>query len=230
MTDTSSGSAVTQTTTAAAAASSVQNGLATLSSNYQEFLTLLTTQLKNQDPTSPMDTNQFTQQLVQMSGVEQQLLGNNLLTTLVAQGQQGGLADGVSYIGKSIQANTSTETLANNSATWTYTLPTQAASATVTITDSNGNTVYTGASSGLSSGSNTFTWNGRNASGVQLANGGTYTLAITAKDGAGNTLNAQTLTTGTVTGASITNGVAYVTVGGVSVPVSSVVSVKTPGS
>ncbi|HEX2801368.1 MAG TPA: flagellar hook capping FlgD N-terminal domain-containing protein, partial [Phenylobacterium sp.] len=54
-------------------------GRTSLVENFNTFLSLLTTQLKNQDPTAPLDSNQFTQQLVQMTGVEQQLNSNDLL-------------------------------------------------------------------------------------------------------------------------------------------------------
>jgi flagellar basal-body rod modification protein FlgD len=79
----------------------INTSLAQIASNSQTFLTLLTTQLKNQDPLSPMDTNQFTQQLTQMSGVEQQLLGNQLLQTLVTEQ---GLDQGANLIGKTVTA------------------------------------------------------------------------------------------------------------------------------
>jgi flagellar basal-body rod modification protein FlgD len=222
---TSSTGSVTSTTTAAAAQSQVNNGLAELSSNYQQFLTLLTTQLQNQDPLSPMDTNQFTQQLVEMSGVQQQLLANNLLTTLVAQGQ-GGLSNGVSYIGKSVTSSASTATLTNGAATWNYTLPSAAASVQATVTDSTGAKVWSGTASGTAAGANSFTWNGKTTSGTQLVDGGAYTLTLVAKDGAGNTLNAQTQISGTVTAATLSNGTAYLSIGNNSVPLSSVTSVQ----
>jgi len=88
--------------TGATTQSGVNNGLAALADNFQGFLTLLTTQLKNQDPTSPLDTNQFTQQITQMTGVEQQLLSNQLLQQLV--NVQGGLTAGANLIGKEIMA------------------------------------------------------------------------------------------------------------------------------
>ncbi len=80
----------------------INNSLASLASNSQTFLTLLTTQLKNQDPLSPLDTNQFTSQLTQMSGVEQQLLGNQLLQTLVTQ--QTGVGAAANLIGATVTA------------------------------------------------------------------------------------------------------------------------------
>ncbi len=73
-----------------------------MSGNFDTFLQLLTTQLQNQDPTSPMDTNQFTQQLVQFSQVEQQISTNDNLKSLIALGQSRSSADAVSYLGKTV--------------------------------------------------------------------------------------------------------------------------------
>ena len=86
------------TTTTAAATSTINSGLSGIADNYQTFLSLLTTQLKNQDPTSPLDTNSFTQQLVQMTGVQQQLLSNTLLKQLVTQ-SGGSVTGAVDLIG-----------------------------------------------------------------------------------------------------------------------------------
>jgi flagellar basal-body rod modification protein FlgD len=90
------------------AQTTINNSLASLASNSQTFLTLLTTQLKNQDPLSPLDTNQFTSQLTQMSGVEQQLLGNQLLQTLVTQ--QTGVGSAAQLIGATVSAPGATST------------------------------------------------------------------------------------------------------------------------
>ena len=100
---TTSGSNSTSATSSAGANSlSVNNSLASLANNFNSFLTLLTTQLKNQDPTSPLDTNQFTQQITQMTGVEQQLLSNQLLQQLVSA--QGGVASAANLIGETVTA------------------------------------------------------------------------------------------------------------------------------
>ena len=90
------------TSSATAAQLSANNTLASLAGNFQSFLTLLTTQLKNQDPTSPLDTSQFTQQITQMTGVEQQLLSNQLLQQLVTA--QGGVASAANLIGETVTA------------------------------------------------------------------------------------------------------------------------------
>ena len=93
----------TQSTSAAAASQlGLNNGLTSLASNFQSFIGLLTTQLNHQDPLNPTDTTQFTQQITQMTGVEQQLLSNQLLQQLVTQ--QTGVIGAASLIGKVVTA------------------------------------------------------------------------------------------------------------------------------
>jgi flagellar basal-body rod modification protein FlgD len=82
---------------------SINNGIASLADNFQSLLTLLTTQLQNQDPLNPTDTNQFTAQITQMTGVEQQLLSNQLLQQLVAT--QGGVTAAANLIGDTVSAS-----------------------------------------------------------------------------------------------------------------------------
>ena len=118
--------ATTDTTT-----NTINTSLASVANNYQTFLSLLTTQLKNQDPLSPLDTNQFTQQLTQMTGVEQQLLSNQLLQQLVNQNQGGGLTNAVGLIGKTVTSSGGAAVLSGGSATWNYSLPSNAASVNV---------------------------------------------------------------------------------------------------
>ena len=69
--------------TSATSGSGLANSRKTIADNFDTFLQLLTTQLKNQNPLDPLDTNQFTAQLVQFSGVEQQLKTNEFLEALL---------------------------------------------------------------------------------------------------------------------------------------------------
>ena len=187
-------------TTSSTAGSTVASGQQSLNSSYTTFLQLLTTQLKNQDPTSPMDTNAFTQQLVQMNGVQQQLLTNQLLQTLVNNSSGGqGVTSSVGLIGKSVVANTANVTLNNGTANWQYTLGPGAVQGTATITNSANQTVWTGPLSQLSAGTNSFSWNGQDASGRQLPDGGTYTLSISAQDAASGSVAATPQVAGVVT-------------------------------
>jgi flagellar hook assembly protein FlgD len=105
--NTSGANSTSATSSASASALSANNTLASLAGNFQSFLTLLTTQLKNQDPTSPLDTSQFTQQITQMTGVEQQLQSNQLLQQLVTA--QGGVAQAANLIGETVTAPGATD-------------------------------------------------------------------------------------------------------------------------
>ena len=213
------------TTGNSSTAAAINNSLASLASNSQTFLTLLTTQLKNQDPTSPLDTNQFTAQLTQMTGVEQQLLSNQLLQQLVNQNSGSGVTGAVGLIGKSVTASGDTATLTSGSAAWQYTLGGTATNVTVQIADSSGNIVYSGAAPS-GSGAQSFTWNGQNSQGQQQANGGTYTATFSAATSSGASVPVSNAVTGTATAVEQVNGQTMVTVGGVQVPLTAVTAVN----
>src|SRR5580704_10517532 len=131
-------SAATSSAAAAAAANSPE-----IASNFTTFLQLLTTQLQNQDPLSPMDTNQFTQQLVEFAGVEQQMQTNSTLSTLVSLQQSAQTTQALSLVGATVVVNGTTAQLANGQAAWMLN-STQPATATITITAPNGQTAYSG--------------------------------------------------------------------------------------
>ena len=216
---------VSSSTSSSSTTSAINNSLASLASNSQTFLTLLTTQLKNQDPTSPLDTNQFTAQLTQMTGVEQQLLSNQLLQQLVNQNSGSSVTSAVGLIGKNVTANGSTAVLNNGAATWQYTLGGSASNVTVQIADSSGNIVYSGAAPS-GSGAQTFTWNGQNSSGQQQADGGTYTLTVSASASSGQAVNVSNAVQGSATAVEQVNGQTMVTVGGVQVPLTAITAVN----
>src|SRR5580704_9781763 len=92
----------TTPSTSSSGASGSGDAMNQLSGNFDTFLTLLTTQLKDQDPTSPMDSSTFTQQLVEYSQVEQQINSNTNLQTLISQGQTQSGAYATSYLGKTV--------------------------------------------------------------------------------------------------------------------------------
>lgn len=214
------------TTTGAAATNTINSGLASVADNYQTFLSLLTTQLKNQDPTSPLDSNQFTQQLTQMTGVEQQLLSNQLLQQLVNQSQGGGVTGAVALIGKNVTSSGGSAVLTGGNATWSYNLPSNAASVNVSISDSNNNVVWTGPATGLGTGAQSFTWNGKNSAGQKQPDGGVYTASFTAASAGGAPITVSTATKGTATAVEQVNGQTMVTVNNVQTPLSSITAVN----
>jgi flagellar basal-body rod modification protein FlgD len=210
----------TNTTNAA-----VNNGQIQLNSDYNTFLQLLTTQLKNQDPLSPMDTNQFTQQLVEMNGVQQQLQTNALLQTLVNASSGAGPA--VNLIGKQVQASSPTVGFSGGQANWTYALGGNAASATLTITDAANQVVWSQPAPDLSAGDHPFTWNGQTISGGKVT-GGNYTLNIKANDANLQAVNTNVFVQGVVTGVSNSASGTQLNLGSTSVDYSKVTQVRNP--
>src|ERR1700738_3156140 len=103
-----------------------------IAGNFQSFLTLLTTQLKNQNPLDPLDTNQFTQQLVEFAGVQQQLNTNDSLATLVSLQQTAQSTQALGFVGKAAVVAGSTASLTQGRATWQLSVPT-ASTLTVNI-------------------------------------------------------------------------------------------------
>ena len=196
-----------------------------LISNFETFLSLLTAQLKNQDPLSPLNSNEFTAQLTQMTGVEQQLLTNDLLTSLLEAQQGAGLNGATSYIGKDATAAWAATKLEDGAATWSYELGASASDVKLEVLDATGKVVWTGAAPDKTTGTHDFVWNGKTTAGGQLPDGGVYSLKVTAKNGA-NTIDSQVLTRGRVTGVEMYDGVPYLTIGSSIVPVSSVIGLE----
>lgn len=219
----------TSAATTASTADATTRGIGSLADNFNTFLALLTTQLKNQDPTSPLDSNQFTQQLVQMTGVEQQLNANTLLKQVVSN-TSNGISTAVTLIGKNVKAASDSANLSNGQAQWTYNLSAAPADLKVEVLDANGTIVHAEAPGDLKAGDHAFTWNGKNLAGTQLPNGGAYTLRVTARDSAGATIASTNYVQGVVTGVTQANGSTSITVNGGPVDWTKVVSVEQPAA
>ncbi len=216
--------------TATAAGASVSDKLnssrSRLADSEQTFLSLLTTQLKNQDPLSPLDSNQFTAQIVQMTGVEQQLMTNDLLKMLVGM-NDGGLSGSVGLIGKAVTAQTDQAVVADGKASWAFDLDRNATSVKYEVVNAQGTTVWSRTDPSVAGGARTLDWDAVNSGGQKLPDGGTYTLKITATGSGGEKINATTHTSGVVSGIEVLDGATVVSIGKLKVPVSSVTSVQT---
>ncbi|RXF75356.1 flagellar hook assembly protein FlgD [Hansschlegelia zhihuaiae] len=210
-------------TTNATANSGSSTG-ATLASNFQTFLTLLTTQLRNQNPLDPLDTNQFTQQLVQFAGVEQQLKTNDTLTALLAANQTSQAGTALGLVGRSITAFGDTAMLDDGKATWKLTSPADGVTGTVTVRDSNGAVVYQ-RDVDLAYGDQSFEWDGKKTDGSRGAEG-LYTLSIEARNVAGNLVDVTSEVSGVVDGVDLSTGQAVLLIGDMRVPLGALKSVK----
>lgn len=212
------------TPTLTTSTSTSTSDLATLSSNESMFLQLLVTQMQNQDPLNPTDTNTFTQQLVQYSQVEQQIKTNSYLADLKALSTTQNATNLVSYIGKTVEADASSSYFdGTNDATWNFTSSAASSNATVTITNSDGATVYTGTQT-LSTGNNSFSWDGTTTSG-DTAPAGTYTIAVSGSDASGGALTITTSASGTCTAVDFSGTTPLLTVNGQQISVWAVTSV-----
>ena len=181
-----------------------------IADNFQTFLTLLTTQLQNQNPLDPLDTNQFTAQLVQFAGVEQQLKMNDQLTSLVALEKSAQSTQALIYVGNTVAVDGSKANF-NGAATWNINAP-KDTNATITITDSTGQTAYSGSFS-LKQGGSSFVWDGKGNDGTQWPPG-SYTLTATGKDSSGNTVAISTEVQGIVDSVDLTATPPLLSIGG----------------
>ena len=177
-----------------------------IASNFTTFLQLLTTQLKNQNPLDPLDTNQFTQQLVQFAQVEQQMKSNDQLATLVSMDKTAQQTTALAYVGANVVVDGSTGNVTNGKGNWSFNV-TKPATATVVIKDSTGQTAYTG-SFAVNPGTQNFQWDGKGNDGRQWPDGN-YTLSATAVDASKNTVAISTEVHATVDADDLTRDVGH---------------------
>jgi flagellar basal-body rod modification protein FlgD len=216
------------TTNPVASSGSATNGAAgstatgQLAGNFNQFLKLLTTQLQHQDPLSPMDPNQFTQELVQFSSVEQQIQMNTGLSTLISLQQNAQTTSALGFLGHTVVINGSVAQLTNGQATWSYSVS-KPSTATINVADSTGKLVYS-TTQALQPGEQTFNWNGQTSNGNVLGDG-SYTISITAADASGQSVGVVTQTQGVVSGVDVSKSPPLLTVHGQSYPLSQILQI-----
>jgi len=195
---------------AAASANAMAN--TQIAGNFQSFLQLLTTQLQNQNPLSPLDTNQFTQQLVEFAGVQQQINTNDSLATLVSLQQTAQSTQALEFVGKTAVVAGKTAALTNSQAVWELDVP-AASNVNISIANSSGVNVYNKTFAASAGDNQAFGWNGLGTDGSQLPDGN-YTLTATAKDVNGNTVGITTSIAGVVSSVDLTQSPPLLTIGG----------------
>ncbi len=191
--------------------------------DFNMFLKLLTTQMQNQDPLDPMDTSQYTQQLVQYSQVEQSIQQTGLLRDVLARLSSGDMADAAGLIGREAEFDSAVAGLGDRPATWSWSLPHRAASVTGEVVDSSGRTVATVVLDPAES-SGTYSWDGQLPSGEQAPEGA-YVLKLTAQDSAGASVPVSVHSLGQVGEVVQSKGELWLDIGGVSLPMSELLRV-----
>lgn len=215
--------AVTSSATTSTSSTSSTSSSTTLSSS--DFLNLLISELKNQNPLDATSTTDFINQLTSYATYDQQSSLNSSMTSLASSFSSLVTLNSVNYIGHTVEAKTDTATLTDSSATYGYSLSSAASDVAISIKDSSGNTVWSGSGTG-NAGSNTFTWDGKTSDGTQLADGGQYTMSVTATDSAGNSVYQYSTVTGKVTGIDASSSTPALIVNGVSVSASNIIGVS----
>ena len=197
-----------------------------IADNFQTFLTLLTTQLQHQNPMDPLDTNQFTQQLVQFAGIEQQLKSNEQLKSLVEIEKGAQATQALVYVGNTVAIDGSKAQF-DKSATWNFNSE-QDTTAKITITNSAGQTAYSG-NFNLKKGGSSFVWDGKGNDGVQWP-AGTYTLTATGTDSKGNNVAISTEVQGVVDSVDLTSSPPLLSIGGQSYTTDKIKRVMRPST
>jgi flagellar basal-body rod modification protein FlgD len=205
-----------------AAAPATSGSRSSLNANFDQFLKLLTTQLQNQDPLEPMDTKDFTNQLVQFSGVEQQIKTNERLESLLSTQSLNLTALGVSFIGKDVEiAGKNFSYGGTGEVPLSYFMPSTATAGTITIVDAQGNTVFSKPAE-LSRGIHSFKWDGKDSTG-QAVPAGKYEIKMSALGQAGASIKPTTYVPGFVSGLESTEtGELMLNVGDLRVSISDV--------
>ncbi|WP_321394022.1 flagellar hook assembly protein FlgD [Emcibacter sp.] len=205
----------------AATASAAQASGQKLASDFDDFLALLTTQLQYQDPLDPLDSNEFTQQLVSFTGVEQQIAGNKNLETLISQMTSQSASNAVGYLGKEITVETDKAGIYDGKVKWEYTLDSKANTTKITVTDDEtGDVVYTGYGE-TDAGLHEFSWDV-----PEDATEGIYTLSVTASVTDDTKIPTNIYSVGKVTSIETINGMPYLAANGIILAPENVLAVK----
>ena len=202
---------VSGTSTNASTTNTSSTATAGIADNFQTFLTLLTTQLQNQNPLDPLDTNQFTQQLVQFAGVEQQLRQSDQLKTLIAIEKSSQSTQALAYVGNTVAVDGSKAQFDGTGATWNVNTPADSTVA-ITITSATGQTAFSGSYS-LTKGNSSFGWDGKGNDGTQWPKGA-YTMTAVGKDSSGKDVAISTEVLGVVDSVDLTASPPLLSIGG----------------
>lgn len=193
--------------------------------DFNLFLNLLTTQLQNQDPLDPMDTSQYTQQLVQYSQVEQSIQQTGVLRDILSRLSVQDMAQASGLIGREVEFQNAVSGLSDQPAQWSWSAPRAAATMVATVSNERGQVLATQPlTPGLDG---RFSWDGQLATGAQAPAGG-YTLKIEAKDVNGTAVPVTVRSTGRVQDVIADQGKLAVGVRGITLPLDQVVRVAAP--
>lgn len=215
--------AIAPTTAPAAATAAKPGALSALSGNVNDFLKLLMTQLQNQDPTAPLDTNQFTSQLVQFSTVEQQINTNNSLTKLIELSQGNAVLQSSALVGKQVEVQADSLALQGGKAGLRFEASGPQA-VSIGVYDAGGAKVRD-ATMAAQAGRNEWAWDGKDNGGRTVPDGA-YRTVVAATDSSGASQPVAFRVAGAATGVQRKNDAMVVQLGALEVGLPSVRAVR----
>jgi flagellar basal-body rod modification protein FlgD len=207
------------------ATKSTDESIGELSKNFDTFLTLLTQQLKNQDPLQPQDTAQFTSQLVQFSQVEQAISSNKKLDSLISSINNGQTNQSIAYIGKTVEIQSNGLPLQDGKAQVTVNTDVSAVDSVLEISNPSSGRVIRAIPLNREAGSQNVVWDGQDNAGAPV-NDGTYKINVRAVGPDGKDITGQTFVFGRVTGVDLTGTEPQLTIGDLPINLTSVLSVR----
>ena len=215
-----------QSSASSSTTSKTDAAIDSLNDTYNNFLLLLTKQLQNQDPLNPMDTAQFTQQLVGFSQVEQQIASNKSLERLISLQSSTNAFNAVSFLGNEVAVDSDRVSLKDGKAKFQYQIEHSAGQAVLSVYDARGQVVLV-QEANKAVGTYNVDWNGKDAFGNQLPDG-QYRVAVSYSDQQGKTYSSKITSFGVVDSTEITDGEVTLFVGPVGFPIDKVLKVTKP--
>lgn len=199
-------------------------GQQSIAQNFDQFLTLLTAQLKNQNPLDPLDTNDFTAQLVQFASVEQQMKQNDSLSALLTKTDDSNTIGALQFVGRTITAVGTKTNLSNNHAQWSIDAA-RSGTGSISIQDKDGKTVYK-TTKALSAGVQDFIWDGTRTDGGK-ADDGTYSIIVDGHSIDGTSIDVETSITGVVDGLDLSTTPPSLKIGNLTIALNTLKKIET---
>ena len=197
---------------------------ARLAETFNQFLTLLTTQLKHQDPLDPMDSSEFVNQLVQFSEVEQSISTNQKLEDIFNLQTRNQAMSAVGLMGHMVEASGNKLALVDGNAELTYTLTSDSATTVIGIMNGQDQIVFN-APGNTTAGKHSLTWDGMDINGNKLPDG-EYKIFVAARDAEEAQIKVTTGSVARVTGIETTDDGVMLLLGTSAIPFENVRSVR----
>lgn len=203
----------------------LESSTTSLGEDFDQFLTLLTTQLQNQDPLDPLDSKEFTNQLIGFSQVEQQITQNERLEEMLGLQRASTINGAIGFIGTEVRYEGSRFSHDGTSELeMSYFLADNASQTEITILDNSGNIIRSFDGS-TSAGEHLLDWDGLDNNGDPVE-AGQYELQVGAQNAEGRAIQTSSLVPGLVSGVEVLDGQVVLVIDDLVVGIDTILSVR----